>query len=444
MEFRDPKRDYSFRFQREPAMEAEYPAPLVSPGKRTLTMGLWPRQSSERVESIPDPGHGHETPPRELGLRPSTEEWFGVAVRPDLASPDPAFEEPPAGSGMVDSRMDGDVTAITNRSLAAAMTESMEPAERHGQNNGQQIPTDSTTLQDAGGAPLPEATRLTMERLFSQDFSDVRVHHSSLASSLGARAAAIGSALHFAPGQYNPSTQAGRELLGHELTHVVQQRAGRVTSPHPQGKHGTMLNADPALEQEADRLGHLVARGQPVAVRSAASRLAPTGASGALQGSLISWVIKMGAKKVSKGTLKNFIKTQIKGKLKGIVNKNAAKRFAKEADDILAALDDPWWATAIGFIPVVGDAFDLARLPVKIKRAFQRADKLERSVKKLLRLQRSKASDLLPATLKTSKSYADELAGLTYGQILKMAPNNSKAAGMKKLIEQQIRLMEKL
>jgi len=54
-----------------------------------------------------------------------------------------------------------------------------------------------------------------------------------------------------ARGQYNPGAAAGRELLAHELTHVVQQRGAPVT--------GEMRVSEPgdALEREAER----VARG---------------------------------------------------------------------------------------------------------------------------------------------------------------------------------------
>ena len=34
--------------------------------------------------------------------------------------------------------------------------------------------------------------------------------------------------IYFAPGRYQPHDSAGLELLGHELTHVVQQAQGRV------------------------------------------------------------------------------------------------------------------------------------------------------------------------------------------------------------------------
>ena len=44
----------------------------------------------------------------------------------------------------------------------------------------------------------------------------------------------------------------GQQLLGHELTHVLQQRAGRVSNPFGSG---TAVVQDHALEAEADRMG---------------------------------------------------------------------------------------------------------------------------------------------------------------------------------------------
>lgn len=113
-----------------------------------------------------------------------------------------------------------------------------------------------------------------MEGFFGHDFSSVRIHEGPQAASLGAIAYTQGTDIHFSPGQFRPGNGAGRELLGHELTHVVQQRAGRV--PIPQGK-GAPINADPALEAEADHLGKQAGN----ALRDArAARMAPGGRCG--------------------------------------------------------------------------------------------------------------------------------------------------------------------
>lgn len=111
------------------------------------------------------------------------------------------------------------------------------------------------------GAPLSATARRKMEAAFGADFSAVRVHEDGLAEANGAKAFAEGTDLHFAPGHYDPESEAGLALIGHELAHVVQQSQGRVAGG--QGKGG--VNADPGLEAEADDLGQRAARGEQVA-----------------------------------------------------------------------------------------------------------------------------------------------------------------------------------
>lgn len=107
------------------------------------------------------------------------------------------------------------------------------------------------------GRPLPDNVREKMEVAFGQDFSNVQIHQDRNAEALGAHAYTRGNHIHFAPGKYKPATHEGREILGHELTHVVQQRLGQV--PVPSG-NSTLVNADAALEVQADRMGARVAR----------------------------------------------------------------------------------------------------------------------------------------------------------------------------------------
>lgn len=106
------------------------------------------------------------------------------------------------------------------------------------------------------GRPLEPGIRRTMERFFQADFSAVRVHEGPAAQAMGALAFTLGEELHFAPGLYDPASREGVELLGHELTHVVQQRDGRVANPYGQG---VAIVQDPALEAEADRMGQQIA-----------------------------------------------------------------------------------------------------------------------------------------------------------------------------------------
>jgi hypothetical protein len=127
------------------------------------------------------------------------------------------------------------------------------------------------------GTPLPDGVRGKMERSLGASFADVRTHEGSEAPAIGAAAYTQGSHISFAPGRYDPSSVSGQALLGHELTHVVQQRAGRVAGP--QGKDG--INGDASLEREADQLGEKAARGEPATVPGAES--APSDAPSGVQ-----------------------------------------------------------------------------------------------------------------------------------------------------------------
>ena len=96
----------------------------------------------------------------------------------------------------------------------------------------------------------------------------------------------MGSDLYFVPGQYNPQTPQGEQLLGHELTHVVQQRAGRVRNPLGSG---VAVVQDPTLEAEAERMGMRAASAtSPPLIQPKPSPVSmiggrPTGPSGAVR-----------------------------------------------------------------------------------------------------------------------------------------------------------------
>ncbi|MGH7230239.1 MAG: DUF4157 domain-containing protein, partial [Nitrospiraceae bacterium] len=70
---------------------------------------------------------------------------------------------------------------------------------------------------------------------FGHDFSRVRLHADAsahaTADALAARAFTLGSDVVFASGEYAPHSPAGRYLLAHELTHVVQQGAAPRLAP---------------------------------------------------------------------------------------------------------------------------------------------------------------------------------------------------------------------
>jgi hypothetical protein len=57
----------------------------------------------------------------------------------------------------------------------------------------------------------------------------------------------------FGPGRFNPATPEGKRLLAHELTHVVQQRAGTFPTSRALLNPLTLGNAGSAAEWEAAR-----------------------------------------------------------------------------------------------------------------------------------------------------------------------------------------------
>ncbi|HEY3568178.1 MAG TPA: DUF4157 domain-containing protein [Thermoanaerobaculia bacterium] len=119
--------------------------------------------------------------------------------------------------------------------------------------NAMQLPPSMLSFRPSGvGQRLPESVQKKMESAFGTDFSDVRVHVGPEASSIGALAFTYGSDLYFAHGQYDPHSPHGQRLIGHELTHVLQQRAGRVRNPFGSG---VAVVQDPGLEAEAERMG---------------------------------------------------------------------------------------------------------------------------------------------------------------------------------------------
>ncbi len=96
------------------------------------------------------------------------------------------------------------------------------------------VPSIVHEVLSSAGQPLDRATRAYMEPRFGHDFSQVRVHTDAQAvesaRAVGAHAYTMGNAIVFGTGRFAPGTQEGRQLIAHELAHVLQQTQ---PSPHP-------------------------------------------------------------------------------------------------------------------------------------------------------------------------------------------------------------------
>lgn len=108
-----------------------------------------------------------------------------------------------------------------------------------------------------GGEPLPDALRREMEARLGADLRGVRIHTGAAAGAAAravrARAFTTGEDIFFAPGAFDPASAAGRELIAHELMHVVQAQQGRL----PEAAPGELRVSEPgdALEREAEAAG---------------------------------------------------------------------------------------------------------------------------------------------------------------------------------------------
>jgi hypothetical protein len=120
----------------------------------------------------------------------------------------------------------------------------------------------------SAGQSLDPMTRQFMEPRFGHDFSKVRVHTdakaAASAAAVNALAYTVGRDLVFGAGQYQPATTAGKRLLAHELTHIVQQANGFQSrlAINQEGDH---------YEREADRTALAITQGTPSSVDSQTS-----------------------------------------------------------------------------------------------------------------------------------------------------------------------------
>jgi hypothetical protein len=152
----------------------------------------------------------------------------------------------PTPSGIVQRKRDGNgVAGDADAAVAAAATSS--------------------------GSPLPSGLMRKFETSLGADLSAVRVHtggaSANAAQAVGARAYTLGNDIHFASGQYDPSSPTGEHLLAHEVAHTVQQAGiGR----RAQFKLDVSSPGD-AHELEADRAADAMVTGGRATISDAST-----------------------------------------------------------------------------------------------------------------------------------------------------------------------------
>jgi hypothetical protein len=144
---------------------------------------------------------------------------------------------------------------------------------------------DMTALLGSAGRPLDGDIRTDMEAGFGTDLAAVRVHAGSKAASsaraLGALAYTAGRHIVLGDPAMASGAPASRQVLAHELTHVLQYRKGGITDPVASGLEARSASPTDAFEREADTMGSRARRGRPLGPVAALSAMTGPMATGA-------------------------------------------------------------------------------------------------------------------------------------------------------------------
>ncbi len=179
----------------------------------------------------------------------------------------------------------------TNSSARLQPSRSRPPTPTPGPaRTGLHLSTLDTVLKTSVGQPLDTTLQRQMSDLFGRTFEGIRVHTDDAAArytrQAGAEAFTAGSHIFFGPGRYQPHNPTGQALIGHELTHIVQQASlpslggGRLPET---GTVGQTLERE-ALQTEQMLLRHL---SSSAAEKSQANQASPAHpSSGAAQSGL--------------------------------------------------------------------------------------------------------------------------------------------------------------
>ncbi len=141
----------------------------------------------------------------------------------------PEEEEKPAQAASEEEEP-AQAAAEEEEEAQKAAAEEEEPASRLAEGGGEHHQVDHPELEGrvrapGGGRPLPAGVRSNMEARTGRDFSEVRVHDTAQdradSKRLKAKAFARGRHVWLGPGQ----SANDRDLMAHELTHVIQQGA---------------------------------------------------------------------------------------------------------------------------------------------------------------------------------------------------------------------------
>jgi hypothetical protein len=124
-------------------------------------------------------------------------------------------------------RVADQVMAAPSHSAVSGAPLRIQRFQNQGGGQMDKAPASVERVLASSGRPLDPALQQDMEQRFGHDFSRVRLHTDAEAErsarDVNAHAYTVGSNIVFGADQFSPATRSGRQLIAHELAHVVQQ-----------------------------------------------------------------------------------------------------------------------------------------------------------------------------------------------------------------------------
>lgn len=174
------------------------------------------------------------------------------------------------------------------------------------------------------GQPLPDSVRSSVEPQLGHDFSQVHIHTDAkadkLSQQLGARAFTSKNDVFFRDGAYQPGSDSGRQLIAHELTHVVQQGAARVSRQATEAQQAAADPKEEARKELKDDVDKLKTKLETEYIKDLL-RIAGNCQAQGMEESAYKWAMEDAAEAAL---------TILKRKTAGLDVKSAKKEMAKE------------------------------------------------------------------------------------------------------------------
>jgi hypothetical protein len=189
-------------------------------------------------------------------------------INPQKATIEEPIKDPSGGGNELSSTLISLQKSIGNRAVQRLIVQRKGSEKNSGAYELDDETATRINRERSGGQPLESDLSKQVGDATGINFSGVRVHTSqesdALNRQLGAKAFTTGQDIFFREGEYEPHSSSGKELISHELTHVVQQSSGAVSG-------GGRMRVNPpgdSFEHEANLVAKTVTTaGKPASVQ---------------------------------------------------------------------------------------------------------------------------------------------------------------------------------